>query len=149
MKKLVLSLSLLIASAANAAVVLEVPSNAWTVRNEAKFEVNKEHGRAWVTLREIEPRQGGHKSGTAEFAHETRAKVPGMTYDAASQAIVLEQDGRMIECASVVQRGISIFRYDKITPTGCKLIVKKAKKAVDDGYTVRMMNVTQVHLITE
>ena len=150
MKKLVLSLSLLIASAANAAVVLEVPSNAWAVRNEAKFEVNREEGRAWVTLREIERRQGGgHKSGNQEFAHETRAKVPGMSYDAASQAIVLDQEGRIVECASVQRRGVSIFRYDKITPTGCKLVVKKAKKAVDDGYTIRMINVTQVHLIAE
>jgi hypothetical protein len=110
MKKLALSLSLLIASVANAAVVLEVPSDAWATRNEAKFEVNKDQGRAWVTLREIQPRQGGHKSTTAEFARETRAQVPGMAYDAASQAIVLDQDGRMVECASVQQRGVSIFR---------------------------------------
>lgn len=150
MKKFALSLSLLLVSAANASVVLEVPTDVWAKRNEAKFEVNKEQGRAWVTLMQIEPRHGGRKTaGPGEFARETRAKVPGMSFDAASSAIVLDQEGRLVECATVRTRGVSIFKYDKITPTGCKLIVKKAKKAVDDGFRTRMMDVTQVHLIAE
>ncbi|WPU67110.1 hypothetical protein [Peredibacter starrii] len=150
MKMLAVSLSLLFVSAANASMVLEVPTDHWAERNEAKFEVNKEQGRAWVTLMQIQPRRGGHKSaGPGEFARETRAKVPGMSYDEASKSIVLDQDGRIVECATVRTRGVSIFKYDKITPTGCKLIVKKAKKAQDDGFRTRYISVTQVHLIAE
>lgn len=151
MKMLAVSLSLLFVSAANASMVLEVPTDVWAKRNEAKFEVNKEQGRAWVTLMQIEPRQGGHhkSAGPGEFVRETRAKVPGMSFDAASSAVVLDQDGRLVECATVRTRGVSIFKYDKITPTGCKLIVKKAKKAVDDGFRTRYVDVTQVHLIAE
>ncbi|WP_408096092.1 hypothetical protein ACJVC5_13705 [Peredibacter sp. HCB2-198] len=149
MKTLALSLSLLFVSAANASVILEVPTDFWTDRSEAKFEVNKGQGRAWVTFMQIERMRGGHKSANAETVRETPIKVPGMSYDAASQAIVLEQEGRLIECATVRTRGVSIFKYDKITPTGCKLVVKQAKKPYDDGFRTRYLKVTQVHLITE
>lgn len=147
MKKLALSLCLLSFSAAHAAesLVMEVPDSFWQSESKAKFEINKELGRAWVTLVTTENR-GSRRD---RFDRETKQTVPGLSYDAASRSIVFDHEGALHECATVSTRGRSIFRYDKIIPTNCTLKVKKAKKLIDDGYHMRKINVIQVHLITK
>lgn len=145
MKKLVLSLCLLTMGAAHAseAVVLETLDFYTYGKAEARFEVNKELGRAWVVMDITEFRRGPRSD------HRTRSireLVPGLSYDAASRTIVYDKDGALHECAKVTSRGRSIFRYDKITPLNCSLNVKKAKKEVDDGFRVRHQSVMQAVL---
>lgn len=144
MKKLALSLSLFVMASAHAAsmVVLEIPTSHWTTGNETVFEVNKSQGRAWVALFA----QQGRRNDRVYQEHRTR--VPGLYFDASSSKIMLEKDGGLIECANVRTRGRSIFRHDKITPTGCQLQVKRVKKQIDDGYRGYKVDMTQVHLIT-
>ena len=145
MKKLALSLCLLVAGAAQAAdvVVLETPD--FFIHGEAKahFEVNKELGRAWVVMDITEFRRGPRNE---QRTRSIREKVPGLSYDANTRTIVYDKDGALHECAKVTTRGRSIFRYDKITPLNCSLKVKKAKKAYDDGFRVRHQTVMQAVL---
>lgn len=147
MKKLALSLGLLMCSGvyASETLIMEVPGFFMRSESKAKFEVNKEMGRAWVTLVTTE-NQGARRD---RYERETRGKVEGLSFDASSSAIVYEVDGALHECAKVVTRGRSIFRYNKIIPTGCQLRVKETRKPHDDGYHTTMRDVTQVFLITK
>lgn len=147
MKKWVFCLSLLSTVAANASVVIEAPIDHYNERHDAFFEVNKEEKRAWVSLR-ISKQTFGKEPENIQL-RTIRSKVEGLSYDADSQAIVLEKDGALIECAKVVPRGWSVFRYDKIIPTDCELMVLKKVKTDDDGYRSRRKRVVQVHLITK
>ena len=149
MKMLAVTLGLLAFSTVQAAehLVMEVPSYFWTTESRAQFEVNKNEGRAWVTLISTEGRVGGSRRD--RYERETRAKVPGLSFDTSTSAIVYDTEGALLECATVRTRGRSIFRHDKITPTGCRLKVVETKKPHDDGYHTRMRDVTQVYLITK
>lgn len=148
MKILAVTLGLLAFSGVEAAdhLVLETPSSFWDSQYRAKFEVNKEQGRAWVTLVTTERHGGSHRD---RFERETRAKVPGLSFDSSTSTIVYDTEGALLECATVRTRGRSIFRHNKITPTGCRLKVVETRKPIDDGYRTRMQNVTQVYLITK
>lgn len=150
MKKLALSLCLLGLSVAHAAEVkvMEVPDSFWNSSASAKFEVNKELGRAWVTLVTTENHGGGRRHQD-RYVRETKQLVPGLSYDSSSRTIVYDTQGAIHECATVTTRGRSIFRHDRITSTGCTLKVKKAKKAYDDGYRISKRDVLQVFLITK
>lgn len=144
MKKLAIFFSLFVMASAHASsmVVLEIPTSHWTTGNEVVFEVNKEQGRAWVALFAQQGRRNERRY------HEHRARVPGLYFDASLSKIMLEKDGGLVECANVRTRGRSIFRHDKITPTGCQLKVKKVKKYIDDGYRGYRVDMTQVLLVT-
>ncbi|WPU67111.1 hypothetical protein [Peredibacter starrii] len=149
MKFLTLVFAVLCIAQAQAAetVVLEVPKNSWARELKAVFEVNKDNGRAWVSLNFREQFGGsGSRRDAPQMSVSTR--VAGLSYDTASQNIIFEQDGALTECASVRTRGVSIFRHDNITMTGCKLKVRHVKKMVDNGYEVRKEDRTQVLLIT-
>lgn len=142
MKTLVLSLSLSFVSMAQASVILESPTIPMAIKTEAKFEINRKTDKAWVVLQET-IRQHGGRGDVRDIVYEKKANVPGLSFDAASNTVVLDKDGALTECATVEFRGISIFRYNKITPTNCKLVIKKVKR---EGS--RSTN-TQVHLIAE
>ena len=142
MKKLVLCLSLFVFSVAHASMILETPTKAMAHKTKAKFEINRANDTAWVVLEQtVHQRRGRGESH--DVTYETKAMVPGLSFDSATSTIVLEQDGALVECATVELRGISIFRYNKITPNGCKLVVKRV-----DRPNSRFTN-TQVHLIAE
>lgn len=142
MKKLALSLSLLLVSAAHAGVVLETGTVASSFRTEAKFEINRANDTAWVVLQQTVRKHGG-RGDVRDIVYEEKANVEGLSFDAATNTIVLVKDGALLECATVQLRGISIFRYNKITPTGCKLVTKRVPRT-----NSRFTN-TQVHLIAE
>ncbi|WP_408096091.1 hypothetical protein ACJVC5_13700 [Peredibacter sp. HCB2-198] len=124
MKKLALSLSLLLVSAAHASVILESPTVSGSYKREAVFEINRAEGTAWVNLKQYVRHHRG-RGETYDQVTEHKAQVEGLSFDANTSTIVLDQDGALHECATVVRRGISIFKYDKITPTGCKLSVER------------------------
>lgn len=142
MKKLALSFALLLVSSAHASVVLETGTVSMSHKTEAKFEINRKNDTAWVVLQQTVRKQGG-RGDVREIVYEEKANVEGLSFDAATNTIVLVKDGALLECATVELRGISIFRYNKITPTGCKLVTKRVPRA-----NSRFTN-TQVHLITE
>ncbi len=145
MKKLALSLCLLTMGAAHASdiVVLETLDFFTNGKAEARFEVNKELGRAWVVMDITEFRRGPRSE---HRTREIRELVPGLSYDASTKTIVYDKDGAIHDCAKVSPRGRSIFRYDKITPLNCSLKVKKVRKEVDDGFRIRHQSVMQAVL---
>ena len=142
MKALVLSLALLTVSAVQASVVLETPTIPMSTRTEARFQINRAKETAWIQLRQTVHHTRGHGESYDEV-HETVANVEGLSFDETTNTIVLVKDGALVECATVQLRGISIFRYNKITPTNCKLTTKRVKRE-----NSRFTN-TQVHLITK
>lgn len=144
MKKLALSVCLLAMGAAHASdvVVLETRDFFTRGKAEARFEVNKELGRAWVVM-DLTEHQGSRRD---QYTREIRELVPGLSYDANTRTIVYEKDGAIHDCAKVTPRGRSIFRYDKIIPLNCSLKVMKVKKEVDDGFRIRHQSVMQAVL---
>ena len=129
---------------AEANVIIEMPAHFWRTEAKAMFEINRTEGRAWVAVEAHDasmPRRD-------RFYSYYRQKVPGLSFDKTTSKIMLEQDGAITECATVESRGRSIFRYDQVTPTNCRLKVTKIMKEVDNGYEVRKVEYIQVHLKT-
>lgn len=141
MKKIALSLSFLLVSAVHASVILETPTVPSSYKREAVFEINRQEGTAWVNLKQYVRHQRGHGESYEQVV-EKMVNVPGLSFDVNTNTIVLDQDGALTECATVVRRGISVFKYDKITSTGCKLKTEK------ENINWRNSKI-KVHLVTE
>lgn len=106
------------------------------------FEINRDQGRAWVSIKAWDASQGRRD----RYYNYYRQLVPGLSFDKETSSIVLEKDGAVTTCAKVESRGRSIFRYDYIMPTGCELKLRKIMKEVDNGYEVRRVEMIQVLL---
>lgn len=144
MKLIVLTLVFFLWSAARASenIVIEIPAPFWQTEARASFEINRDLGRAWVSIKTWDRSMARRDRSYGKY----REQVPGLSFDKATSAIVLDQDGAITSCANVSSRGRSIFRYDHITPTNCVLRVKKIMKEVDNGYRVRKIEMIQVIL---
>lgn len=143
MKIIALLFALMTASAFAAEIkVLDIP--AWNQTFQSgTFEVNRELGRAWVILnvRDMNHHDRGYRSDTY------RKLVEGMSFDGST--VRLDHEGQMFECATVVQRGRSIFRYNQITKTGCDFVKREAIVLRDTGFEVIKEKRLQVFLVTK
>ncbi len=101
------------------------------------FEVNRELGRAWVSL---------YFSSTSDdgAGHEERVKVDGMSYRAETKEVVLVAEGAEIVCAKVIEN----FFGTQVKPTrNCKIVEKNYFARVDDGFEIRKEARTRVMLV--
>lgn len=122
--------------------VLDLPAWNQTFKS-ATFEVNKELGRAWVeiTVHDRDHADRGYRGDTH------RKLVEGLSYD--GQVVRLDHEGQMFECANVVVRGRSIFRYSQVTKTGCDFVKREAIVLRDTGFEVIKEKRLQVFLVTK
>ena len=143
MKMLAFLMALITSSTFAAEIkVLDVP--AWDLSfKSATFDVNRELGRAWVEIK-IDDRSH-HDRG---YQGETYRKlVEGLSFDGST--VRLDHEGQMFECATVVQRGRSIFRYNQVTKTGCEFVKREAVVLRDTGFEVIKEKRLQVFLVTK
>lgn len=139
-----LALSPVIASASTAATdakpIYQAAIGPMEASKSSTFVVNPEFGRAWVEITK-------NYSWSDSPAEVVRVPVEGLRYDAARNAVVLDADGKQLECAKVVERGVWVFKGPVAKPTGqCELIQRYVKVPVDDGFGVRRIEKFQVLL---
>lgn len=101
---------------------------------EARFEINRTQGRAWVNIVVHSTRHPNHDRQSSEW----KKKVDGLSFDPMTNSIVF--NGTV--CATV--------RRNTITNTGCKFSSKELTQEYDDGYNRPIKyQMLQVYLISE
>ncbi|MES2527989.1 MAG: hypothetical protein V4598_12925 [Bdellovibrionota bacterium] len=145
MKNLLLSLALTFSSvaAADSAKIFEVRN--WGASQHdvtTTFQVNEELGRAWVNVSIAD------RSFEDTTYDDHRVKLAGLSLNAEKTAVVLEQDGALVDCATVTpKRGIFGRRNLIIRSTGrCTFEPKVASVEVDNGFEIRKVRVLQVFM---
>jgi hypothetical protein len=127
-------------AAAATFVVLDEPVH-YDRGAEARFEINRSMGRAWVEASAIDSHATAEESGRTQ---DFRALVPGLRYDEATRQVVFGKDGREVPCATVKNRRILGRSYKS---TGhCALSATIERRAVDDGFHVRKRSYLRVVL---
>ena len=145
MKNLLISLALTFSSmaVADSAKIFEV-RNYGAAKNDVTttFQVNETLGRAWVNVSIADRRF----EDTSYDDH--RVKVAGLAMNAEKTAVVLEQDGALVECATVSpKRGVFGRRNLIIRSTGrCTFETKVASVEVDTGFEINQVRVIQVYM---
>ncbi len=104
-----------------------------------EYAANKQLGRAWVEI-VVDNAAPDSSLGYDEY----RTKVEGLRFDAATNSIVLERDGQLIECAKWKRGGF--FGISGFKPTGCKFSHRLIKKTVDDGFNTYKIKAAVVTL---
>lgn len=135
MKKLFVSLALLVSFIANAHEIKIADFSQYQLWGTAavspEFAVNPELGRAWVELKiSANDPDGG-------LDEVQRVKVAGLSFDQTSGSINLDSEGRITTCALITTRGRSIFRHQVIKHTNCKFEGRWRKVSYDDGYEIK------------
>ncbi len=144
MKNLILSLALTFSSiaAADSVKIFEVRNHGVPKHDvSTSFKVNSELGRAWVEVTLADTR-----FEDTSYDHH-RVKVAGLSMNAENTAIVLEQDGALVDCATVTPKRGLLGRTLIIKPTGrCTFETKIAQVEVDNGFEIRKQRMIQVYM---
>lgn len=149
MKMLSIVFAMLMSSAYAAEIkVLDVPDYSRSTVT-SRFQINRELGRAWAEFEVRDPMMHRDRGPQSQRSDYYRKQVPGLSFDASRGVIMLDTEGQQFECASVVKRGRSIFRYNKITNTGCTFVSKHVTVEEDDGFEIRRSRRLQVFLVTK
>lgn len=145
MKSLIVALSLVVSALSFAAEVKIYEAPAWSSDKleSASFKMNEKLGRVWVELT-IADRFDVEDMGDTEWV-----KVPGLSFDPALNAAVLDIEGQLVECAVVRQRGILVFRHNYLKNTNCSFKSKMVTKLVDDGFEIHKRRYIQVFIVTK
>lgn len=121
--------------------VFEIPQDTWTRYMKGEFEINRDMGRAWVSIEVASTPYGQNRDRSVRYF---RQKVDGLTYDASINRIMLEYEGQLIECGYQTGR----YMFKRIVNTNCKLETRKVKKMVDDGYRTYKRDYLQLFIVT-
>jgi hypothetical protein len=131
---LLLLLSSTVARATTVIVDREVsPSLSVTATS---FGADPKTNRAWVVVDFVE------QDGEEEPIHSERMAVNGLTYDAATRTIRLDDGGRQVTCAE--QKKLLFVNYFRAT-SACPIRVKGSRETKDDG----LDSVAKQHLVIE
>lgn len=124
--------------------VFDIPSQGMDSNVVSEFAVNKEMGRAWVTI------STSTNMPDSDLGSFYRVKVEGLSYDATTKTVVLETEGQLVECGKVVRAGLAIFKNTRVKPTGnCKFKVRNGYVTVDDGFETRRVFSRELFIITK
>lgn len=101
------------------------------------FAVNPELGRAWVTL-SLNPQA----AEVDAIVQEQRILVPGLRFDAAQNAVVMQANGKLITCARVEK---SLFGEPVVRANGqCSFKITPYQAQQDNGYELVMVDKIKV-----
>jgi len=132
-----LMLALSLQAFAGEVVVFDAPSHELRGISDVKkeFAINKELGRAWVNLTFVP----AYNEDMA--TSEARVKIPGMSFNAEQNTVVLNVSGEEIVCATVKKT----FLGTTIRPTGkCTFSTKYYSVKHDNGYEVETIDKVKV-----
>ncbi len=100
------------------------------------FDVNPALGRAWINIGLNDSYASGEDSGQSEV----RAKVAGLSYDAATGAIIFQEAGvAPVVCAVVKKNSFIGIKWSSIKSKGiCGVTrISSSVKVTDDGYETK------------
>lgn len=121
--------------------ILDVPAYGGGIATIlSNFKVNKSLNRAWVETVVDTGHDADSDMGESNYEYH----VPGLRFEPALNAIVIDIDGQVIECAKWKNGGI--FGISGWKSTGCNFSSKLVKKNVDDGFRITKVNYAQVYL---
>jgi len=118
-------------------VVLENEKASNTSVISAKFEVNRELGRAWV---EIQITDSG-LIGEDSLVGLIRQSVEGLSYDQGSNQVVYTHEGRSVVCAN--DKDLLFQHYLKDTGE-CPIAISFENRTSDDGFNQTSRVVSKV-----
>ena len=109
-----------------------------------KFEFNPEMARAWVlvSISSSDPEGGA--------SDDERIKISGLTFDAATNSVMLDFEGKLTKCAEFKTVGRSIFRRKELVMSSeCKFEGRWRDVDYDDGFEMKKTKVYDVVLVVE
>ena len=110
-------------------LVLEKQQESETSTINAKFEVNRELGRAWVEIQIID---SGY-SEAASIVEVIQKPVEGLSFDNATKSIVYTRGDHSVVCAN--ERAFLSSR--SYAPTAeCPIVISSDNRMLDDGFNV-------------
>mgnify|MGYP003394291086 FL=1 len=144
--RLTLALIVTLFSTLAAAEKIEIFSEAYYGQKPTMtmaFVANRALGRAWVHI--ISDNSAPDSSlGYDEYDQ----KLEGLRYDETNRTIVLDRDGKTVECAK--WRNGGFFGIDGWRPTGCRFSYKYGTDMQDDGFYIFRRQIVKVYLnVTE
>lgn len=106
---------------------------------EPTFMINKDLGRAWVNVEEVDD-----SDNEDTYYNDHFVKVDGLKL--VGSDIVYKDT----TCASIYTRGWGIFRREVIGMTkSCKFKQERVTESYDDGYYMRRRKLVKVYLVIE
>ena len=149
MKKLIIALSMLVASLAQAEEIKMKSISEYLLWGAAtataEFAINPEMGRAWVEVEVSSNLSDGGGSSDVE-----RIKLEGLTFDQQTGEINLDRDGKITTCAQYKMVGRSIFRSMMIKMTeNCKFQGRWRTWSYDNGFEIKQTKQYEIFLIVE
>jgi hypothetical protein len=101
------------------------------------FEVQPETGRARVVIWYTYPNQPTYGLDGGPGPEPTKAQIPGLRYDQATQSVVYEQDGKRTVCAQVREEQTLFWKTLRAEPTGaCFVQAEHSVNKVDTGWNI-------------
>ena len=148
MKHLLLVLALLTLSVAQASEikVLSISEHqmAGTNYSTQTFEFNESLGRAWVRF------IASSYEGDSAFGVDKKILIPGLSFDSASQTVVLEHEGKLTTCAEYKTIGRSVFKRKSMEMAPqCKFEARWRDVTYDDGFEMKKFRKYEIFLIVE
>jgi hypothetical protein len=116
--------------------------------SDYKFEINQETGRARIVANYTYADQmtyGPDDDGGGP--RPTIVQLPGLTYDAAANAVVYSADGQRTVCATVYEGSGLFGHHIKVKNTGaCSVSAVVANHAEDDGWSIHRFRTLDTYL---
>jgi hypothetical protein len=142
MKNLLVFVALCLASTAQAASILVYRGEPAIRVTDTQYRVSTELGRAWVVIHTWNWEKSRVPYGQPQA--ELRAKVDGLSYDAATSSIVFKGAQSTVTCATVTADGRKLW----IRPTSaCTFRQIQGLRTIDDGFDhVTQERVREVYL---
>jgi hypothetical protein len=107
----------------------------------SQFQVSAELGRAWMEITFLISNRNNESSRSPFSPYYVRAKVPGLSYDAANGRIVFSGAKGLTVCANTSVRHSVWGTKLLINPTGkCATRADYALHQVDDGFEVKAVH---------
>jgi hypothetical protein len=118
-------------------LVLEKQQESDSSSINAKFEVNRELGRAWVEIQISYPGQSGDDS----IVEVIRKPVEGLSFDNATNRVVYTRGDRSVVCAN--EKAL-LFHKDYAPTAECPIVISFENRMLDDGFNVSNQVVSKV-----
>jgi hypothetical protein len=134
---LALCLAAVLAGATPAATAIKIDTvaNKYALE-DFSFEVSRETGNAGIRLEYAYPGSWLEGDDSDRGPAPRIAMLPGLTYDAASHAIVYDDGATRTTCATEADRRIVPWKAVRMKPTGaCKVSARVTHHAQNNGWS--------------
>jgi hypothetical protein len=110
-------------------LVLEKQQGSETSSIDAKFEVNRELGRAWIEIQIID----SGISEAASIVELIRKPVEGLTFDNTTKTVVYTRGEHSVVCAN--EKAL-LFSKSYAPTAECPIVISFENQMLDDGFNV-------------